>query len=116
MAVDFDALVLAPLVEIFSRRLIIDPLTSMPGQPPYAARGVWTTTSVDIPLDGGHMLSSRNITLGVRLSEFPTPPMKGDRVEIPADGSLARIGICEIDDETDDGQGGARWTLKNIAP
>lgn len=114
--IDFDALVLAQCQDAFARPVTVTPLVSRPGQPAYAARGVWSSKPVDVGMEDGAILSSQDHTLGVRLAEFAVPVAAGDRIEIPAAGSLPRIGLCLVEDTDDDGQGGAVWALKVVGP
>jgi hypothetical protein len=112
--IDFDSIVLGPCLDAFARPVIVIPRKSQPGHPEYAARGIWDRRPSDVDLLDGGVLGSDTITLGVRLSEFPVPPVKGDRVYIPASGPLEHVGTCEIDDDGKDPNGGYEWVLKII--
>lgn len=119
--IDFDTLVLGPCVSIFGRPIIVTPIASQPGDPvavppvpaglPYFATGVWASRPTDVVTETG-ILSSQVHTLGIRVLDFPIPPVAGDTVEVDAAGSLPRIGFCLIEDTDDDGQGGTVLTLK----
>lgn len=123
--IDFAALTLAPCIDIFARPIIITPqasqparresgVTILPGQP-YASRGVWASRPIDVPTEEG-IMSSQAHTLGIQARDFTIQPAPGDLVEIPAAGSLPRIGLCEIEDTDDDGQGGTVLSVKVIGP
>lgn len=123
--IDFAALTLAPCIDIFARPIIVTPQASQPerveggvtipaGQP-YASRGVWASRPVDVPTEDG-IMSSQVHSLGIQAADFAIPPAPGDLVEIPAAGSLPRIGLCEIEDTDDDGQGGTSLSLKVLEP
>lgn len=112
--IDFDALVLAPTVAVFSRPVTVYPVASQPLAAPYAARGVWASKPVDVPLEDGSILSSQDHVLGIRVAEFTVPPAQGDRIEIDAHLSAPRLGLFAVEDSDDDGQGGAELSLKVI--
>ncbi len=105
--IDFDALVLGPALAVFGRPVSIIPLKSQGSSTTYPARGVYSERPVDIVTEGDGVLSSTNISLGIRLSEFATPPVPGDKVVI--DGRT-----FAVDDTDDDGQGGTVLSLKKI--
>jgi hypothetical protein len=105
--IDFDALVLAPNMDVFAQDVSIDPRASQPFVPPYQARGIWIERPVDVELADGRILSSAEKILGVRCAEFGTVPCQGDVV---TRGAV----VFMIEDVDYDGQGGAMLTLKEI--
>jgi len=105
--IDFDALVLAPNMDVFALDVTIDPRASQPFVAPYPARGVWIERPVDVELADGRILSSAEKILGVRCSEFGTMPSQGDGV---TRGAV----VFMVEDVDYDGQGGATLTLKEI--
>ncbi len=107
MAIDFDALVLGPCMDAFAEDITVDARASRPGEPPYAARGSYHERAVDVALTDGAILSSAEKTLGVRLSEFVVPPAQGDLM-------ILRGATFVVEDLDEDGQGGARLTLKEL--
>jgi hypothetical protein len=107
--VDFDALVLKPAMDTFSKPMIVKPLSSQPLAPIYAARGVWSKRPVDIATEGGGILSSEERKIGIRISEFPVPVAPLDQVKFDGDWYW-------VDDVDEDGQGGASLTLKALDP
>lgn len=109
MAIDFDALVLKPCQDTFAKPMLVMPLASQPSVPVYPARRISSKRPVDIALEGGGVLSSDETRLGIRLSEFPIPPVPGDRVSL--DGGLTWL---EIDDLDSDDEGDAKLALKAI--
>jgi len=123
--IDFAALTLAPCIDIFARPVIVTPQASQPARveggqtipagQPYASRGVWASRPVDVPTEEG-IMSSQVHSLGIQASDFTIPPAPGDLIELFAVGSLPRIGICEVEDTDDDGQGGTSLSLKVIGP
>lgn len=114
--IDFDALVLKPAMNTFARPITVFPLASQPGAPAYPARAVWRLErNVDLALEDGGVLSSDVLTLGARLSEFVVPPQAGDQVDVPLSGAMPALGLYYIDDTDDDGEGGTKWTLKQVS-
>lgn len=106
MSIDWNALVLGPCEDTFGVPVTITPVKSMPGAPAYAARGIWTSRTVEIPMDDGTVIRSNNMDVGIRISEFPACPIKGDGVQI--NGANYTIYDVQID-----GQGGAKLVVKN---
>ncbi|WP_426313850.1 hypothetical protein ACN9MF_20260 [Methylobacterium fujisawaense] len=125
--IDFAALTLAPCIDIFARPIIVTPQASQPARraedgtiipagQPYPSRGVWASRPVDVPVEGGGIMSTQVHTLGIAAADFEFPPAPDDYIEIPAHMSLPRIGLCQVEDTDDDGQGGTSLTLKVIGP
>lgn len=83
----------------FARPIMVTPVVSQPGLPPFPSRGIWASKPVDIAMDDGSIASSQAHTLDVRVSEFSVPLAQGDRIEIPEAGSLPRIGIVLIEED-----------------
>ena len=106
--VDFDALVLAPTMNLFARPVQIVPIKSKPNTPvPYAARGIWSVRNIDVPMEDSSIYSDTIYTLGIRLSEFDVVPVPEDKVIVDGIAYL-------IDDLDPDGQGGSVISLKSI--
>ncbi len=112
--IDFNALVLAPCQNSFARPIIVTPAKSQPNVAPYEARGIWTEKPVEVLLEDSSVMISQDLTLGIRKVEFPVMVEQGDTIEIPAAGSMPRIGICAIDKINTDGQGDVQLVLKKI--
>ena len=109
MALDFAALVLGPAMAVFADPIVLTPTASLPGAPAYAARGVFAQKPVQVQVEGGGFMSDVQPTLGIALSDFPTPPKQGD--------SFVRTGITWfVWDIVPDGQGGADLTIKETSP
>ncbi|CAM5771983.1 hypothetical protein LMIY3S_03691 [Labrys miyagiensis] len=104
---DFDNLVLAPCMAAFGIPLTVTPIKSQPGQPAYAAQGIYDRTQSTVMMEDGSELASTRVTVGIRLSTFAVPPRQGDQV--------LKDGIrYEIDAAFPDGQGGAELVLKEL--
>ncbi|WP_145566905.1 head-tail joining protein, partial [Yersinia aleksiciae] len=80
MGINWDQHLLAPLQAVFG-----DPVDYRPagGKPTYTISGIFDRayTTID-PLDDGSTINTTNPVLGVRDSEFRSPPKQGDRVFI----------------------------------
>ncbi|SER57197.1 hypothetical protein SAMN05216548_12620 [Faunimonas pinastri] len=113
--IDFDALVLTPAMDAFSRPIIIDPVNSQPGVFAYSARGVWASKPDTIQTEGGEVISTNVPTLGIRLSEFSVAPVQGDQITIPAYLSAPALGTFFVFDVNGDGQGGADLVLMGVS-
>lgn len=116
MAFDFEGTVLATTVGQFARPIVVFPVASQPGEPPYNARGVFSSKPVDVMTEGGAVYSDQVSTLGIRYSEFLFRPLARDWVTIPANGTYPALGDYEIQDVDDDGEGHAKLTLKKREP
>jgi hypothetical protein len=115
MTVDFSRLVLNPAMLTFGRTVTIDPLWSQPGQPPYQARGVFSSDPFPIVGLDGQVLSDQKTTLGIRLADWggaPAPAPR-DTITISFEGQTATwyVSNCE-----EDGQGGSMLTLRYTTP
>jgi len=118
---DFDTLVLNPAQNSFGKPLTINPLFSIPGAAPYAARGIWTVKVVDIILDDGGQLTTRTLEIDVRLSELPILPMQGDQITIVGDVQTEFSGVTigsqivlQVDDVRMDSGGAAKLIMKRV--
>lgn len=112
--IDFDATVLAACQNTFARPIIVTPTASQPGVAAFPARGIWSERPIDVQLEDGSVMNSRGLTLGLRRSEFTVMVHQGDTIDIPAAGSMPRVGLCAVDEVNSDGQGDAQLILKKI--
>jgi hypothetical protein len=114
--IDFDALVLKPATDVFAINVVYTPTVSNPAALPFATRGVYSSTDLDVELQDGTIYSDQQTKLEVRLAEFAAYPTEGDFVTItdarhPAYGKQFWIG-----DLDEDGQGGGRLLLRLKEP
>jgi hypothetical protein len=91
VSIDWDALVLAPVMSVFGEGDPVDPLT-LPLYTPRAgaafrlADAVFDRAYADVTLeDDGTENTTRKPCLGVRLSLFEIPPGQGDLAFIPSE-------------------------------
>ena len=124
MAIDWDGLVLSPVMTIFGEGDETDPsawplYTPQVGDPFRLACAVFDREYLDVQTNGeGSQISTQRPMLGVRLTLFPPPlgdlpvsPLQGDRVFIPS------VGITYIVKEVRrDGHGEAKLMLQLIGP
>lgn len=122
---NFSSLVLSPAMSVFGSPVTASPIASQPLAAPYSGRGVWTVTNITVMTEDGGNLSSRNIKLGIRLAEWPSPPpSQGDWISTVASyvplpywqGILQPTDTLDfvVDDVLPDGQGGAELILKRV--
>ena len=115
--IDFDALVLKPASAIFEIKISVTPLVTQPGVPVYFAAGVYNKRDLDVEMQDGTIFSDHQVSLGIRLRDFPDgPPDQGDLITIvdirhPAFGQQYWVG-----DSDEDGQGGAMLLLRTKEP
>lgn len=107
--IDFDALVLAPCEDTFGKPIMVSPIASQRGRPPYAARGIFASRAQPVALEDGATYSDQLTTLGIRFADFPVPPVANDRITI---GGVVYEVIAVHADE----QGGAELPLRRVAP
>lgn len=88
-----------------NRALGVDVLYLRDGSDPLPLRGVFTANHVDISVGQGAMMSSSAPTLGVNLSDIPTTPKTGDKIQL---GSTK----YKIIQAQDDGEGGSLLILQ----
>ena len=111
--IDFNALVLGPATNVFAISIRVSPLVTQPGAPAYDARGVYSSTALDVVMGDDTIFSDQQTKLGIRLSEFPTPPPdRGDLIEMtepthPTFGMKYWVGDSDLD-----GQGGCDLLLR----
>jgi hypothetical protein len=109
--IDFDALVLDKTVDVFGIAVKFTFEVSAPGTQ-QVARGVYSSTPVDVQMQDETIFSDQQTSLGIRIRDFLVPPDRGDAVEIidtrhPAYGQKYWIGDSDLD-----GQGGATLLLR----
>lgn len=111
--INFDALTIVPLMSIYGRPIYVTPRVSQPGQPSYWARGDYRIQNVDIATMEG-VVSETELSLGIRIADFPVPPVPQDQVYVPAHLGQPAAGPFWIDDTDDDAQGHSKWALKTV--
>ena len=105
--IDWGALVLSPVMDVFAQPIVVTPTVSQPSVQPYPAQGVFKAEEASIPLEDGEIVATTVYTLGIRLSDYPIPIVPEDQ--------LAVAGFTfAIDQLHPDGQGGATLTLKRL--
>jgi hypothetical protein len=114
--IDFDQLVLKKSGDIFSIAVQFTLVATAPGVPSVLARGVYSSTPVDVQMENETIFSDQQTSLGIRLRDFIIPPGPGDICEI-VDLSHPHVGKkFWIGDLDEDGQGGAMLLLRTEPP
>jgi hypothetical protein len=114
MSVNFSTMVKLPCQDMFSVPITVTPGASQPGQPAYAARGIFITGPVDVALTDGSIYADQQTILDVRDNEFGTVPMQGDIINIPFDCNGAALGDFEVTKADKDGGGLTTLSLRAL--
>ncbi len=108
MAIDWDQEVLAPMMgaDVFGEST--QPTYTPAGGAPFAIDGVFDNAYLGVVTlaDGSPDMQTVNPVLGVRISQFPAPPVAGDKVYI---ASVAQTYI--VNEVKVDGHGWAKLEL-----
>lgn len=119
MPVNFSNLVLRPCMNTFAVKLMVDPIESRPGQPPYEARAILTSRDTDVQSMDGAVFSDQKTTFGLRFDDFDGPaPRARDELNV-TDPMLVAHGISGryiVDDVDLDAQGGAVLKIRKVSP
>jgi hypothetical protein len=108
--IDFDRLCLVPAEQTFGKPIVVTPIKSQPDNPaPYAARGIFSSQPLDVPMQDGSIFSDQQTSLGIRLAEYPIPPVRGDLVEYNG----TTYWVLDTDE---DGQGDCKLQLRKNPP
>ncbi|CNI59533.1 Uncharacterised protein [Yersinia pekkanenii] len=113
MGINWDQHLLGPLHSVFG-----DPVDYRPGdkKPTYTISGIFDrayTQDVE-PLDGGSTINTTRPVLGVRDSEFRSPPEQGDRVFIGVVGGVVVNTLFAVADVQPDSHGGSKLILNRV--
>ena len=115
MALNFSTLVLLPNYDTFARKIVVTPLASQPGAPPYEARAIYGTRPIDVMAQDGSIFSDQQTILDVRDVEFAVVPDQLDQIYIPADADAgAALGTFEVTDADSDGGGETTLAVRKI--
>ena len=110
MGLDFSTLVYLPGQDVFGRDVVVTPVKSNPSASAYSARGIYSTRQTDVFAgEGMTIISDQETILDIRDVEFfdagHVLPQQGDRINIPADGSVPAEGDFEVTDTSRNGGG-----------
>ena len=102
-------------MDMYARPITIDPLASQPGVPAYVARGIYTTTPIDVVTEDGGIFSDQKTIVDIREEEFTVLPVQLDRIFIPADvNGGPELGWFEVVDADTNGGGETTLALRQI--
>ncbi|UGY13744.1 hypothetical protein HAP48_0035010 [Bradyrhizobium septentrionale] len=111
MGIDFDNLVLGPTVGTFGVPFVWYPSKSRPGNAPVPVSGVYSSAALNVEMADGQVFSDQQTTMGIRLSDWPWQPVRGDRFLHQASGIMYWQSDISLD-----GQGGATLQLRATEP
>lgn len=95
--IDWDSLVLAPLMSIFGEATQAT-YTPKSGAGAFSIDGVFDRAYKDLTiLEGDPGFNSLGPVLGVRLAQFASPPLQGDTVTIASVGLTYMVGNVQSD-------------------
>ena len=114
MAINFSVSVYKVVYDTFARPVTIFPVASQPGEPPYVARGIYTTQNLDVMAEDGSVVSDQKTILDIREAEFAVLPLQLDRVAIPAAAGSGDLGEFEVTDTDTNGGGETTLTLRKL--
>lgn len=107
MGIDWDKMLLAPVVGVFGEAVIYTPA----GGVPFQFTGVYDEANKDLNLAGGMGVNTSIPIVSGRMAQFPTPPLQGDQLLIVRTGDL--FVVKDIDA---DGHGSVKLELNYIGP
>jgi hypothetical protein len=85
--IDWDKAVSGPCTRIFGEPARFMPATTRP----FDINGMYNSAYVEVDLAGGMGVTSARPVLGVQLSQFPNPPLQGDRLTIVRTAETFRV-------------------------
>lgn len=109
MSIDWDSLVIGPVVGVFGEPFTFTPAVSNPSSPPYSITGVFDEAYRELDLAGGTAATTEMPVLGVQMSQFPVMPRQGDQALCQRTGELFVVKEVRID-----GHGAAKLMLNYI--
>src|SRR5471030_969700 len=107
MGIDWDAMVIAPLVGIFGE----DVIYTSAGGPPFPISLVYDEGNKDLDLAGGTGVNTSNPIVSGRLADFLVPPAQGDTLLIVGTGET-----FIVKDVESDGKGAVKLPLNYAGP
>jgi hypothetical protein len=88
MAIDWDGVVLGPVVTVFGEPALYSPADGAA----YSITGVFDEAYQQIRLEDGQIPITTDLPVfGVRLAQFATPPRQGDQLSIVSNGTAYAI-------------------------
>ena len=114
MPVNWSQQLYAQTQDVYSRVVMITPVTSQPSGAQYTARGILDTEAMDVEALDGAFVSETRVILDIRDAEFTVLPMQGDLIDIPSDGGVPAEGQFEVVDGDPNGGGETTLTLRRV--
>jgi hypothetical protein len=116
MAINFNDNLYSFVMNVFSRPVMVTPLISQPGAPPYPNRVYYDTKETDVLTEDGAIFSDSRTYIDIRMEEYPVLPMQGDLIDIPFHEGTPG-GSFIVSDAAGDGNAGGMLTYtlrKNV--
>jgi hypothetical protein len=111
MAINPSVDVYLPVYDQWARPIVVFPVKSKPGMPPYNARGIYSTDTTNFMAEDGSIASDQKSICDVREAEFEVIPIQFDRVAIPASAAGPGLGEFLVKDASNNGGGETTLTL-----
>jgi len=115
MAVNFANDLLTPNFGVWARPITVTPVVNGVAGAAYGARGVYNTQALDL-LGEESLISTQQTILDIIEDEFlgagRALPQQGDRINIPASGSLRALGDFEVVSTSSNGGGETTLELR----
>jgi hypothetical protein len=114
MAINPSVDVYLPVYDQWARPIVVFPVKSKPGQPPYNARGIYSTETTNFQAEDGSIISEQKTICDVREAEFEVVPMQFDRIAVGASAAGPAFGQFEVRDTSTNGGGETTLTLRKL--
>lgn len=105
MAINWSTQVYDPIFTALARPVEFNAVKSLPGNPVYTGRGIYSTVSIDVLGEDSTIISDARTILDIREAEFAVLPVQGDRLTIPANVGMPALGTFEVIDSNSNGGG-----------
>jgi len=107
MAIDWNKAVLGPVMGVFGEAVTYSPSAGTP----FAISGIFDEAYREVEVvDGDIPVTTEIPVLGVRIADFPAPPLQGDLLTITRTGATYAVREARLD-----GHGGAKLMLNYIS-
>jgi hypothetical protein len=111
MAVNFSTLVYLPCFDLFARKIVVTPVASQPGLPPFENRAIYDTRAIDLAALDGSIVDEQETFLDLLEAEWPRMVDPLDQIYIPPDPDAGNIGVGTYDVTSVDTNGGGLTTI-----
>ena len=118
MGIDYSTTILLPNYDFWARDIMVTPVASQPGAPPYWSRAIYDSQALLRLLhEDVAALSDQQPVLDIREIEYSVLPQQGDLIEVPADvGAMGAVGPLEVTDTYTNGGGEMTLVVRKWEP